>query len=100
MADTGTLATAATASGPATGFPRGKGVYTFALDGDFTGGGSGFLQMLGPGGSTWITIANTTLAVAGAVNVEIPYGRYRLGISGTVVGLNATLKEAGWKSAE
>lgn len=97
MADTGTIATAATASGPTNGYPRSKGVYTFAVDGNFTGGGSGFLQMLGPDGSNFITIPNTTFAVAGVVNVELPFGRYRLGISGAVVGLNAFLKEAGWQ---
>lgn len=96
MADTGTLATAATAS--ASSVARAKGVYTFAVDGDFTGGGSGFLQMLGPsGGSSWITIDDTTFTAAAAINVELPDGRYRLGISGTVAGLNATLKEAGWQ---
>lgn len=96
MADTGTLATAATASGSAKS--RTKGVYTFAVDGDFTGGGSGALQMLGPsGGSSWITITDTTFSAAGAVNVELPSGQYRLLITGTVVGLTATLKEAGWQ---
>lgn len=98
MADTGTLATAATASGPATGYARGKGVYAFAVDGNFTGGGSGFLQVLGPDGTNFITVPNTTFTTSGIVTgLLLPAGRYRLGISGTVVGLNATLKEVGWQ---
>ena len=97
MADVGTLLSNETATGSSK--PRAKGVYTFSVNGSFTGGGSVALQMLGPDGTNYITIDDTTFTAADAVNVELPPGRYRALITGTVGGLYATLKEAGWQAS-
>lgn len=97
MADTGTLLNASSITSDPIGRP--KGVYCFAANGTF-GGATVTLEMLGPDGVNYITVTGTALTAAGAVNVELPAGRYRAAVSGGVgASLHATLKEAGWQGA-
>lgn len=95
MADVGTLLSAAVATGAA--IPRAKGIYTFAVNGTF-GGCTVALEMMGPDGSNYIAIDDTAFTAAGAINVELPSGKYRASITGgAAMSISATLKEAGWQ---
>lgn len=84
-----TLLSNASATGGA--IAAGPGDYCYAVDGTF-GSGTVSLQMQSPDGSSWLTIADTSLTAEGAVIVTLPRGIYRAGVSGgTPSALYATL---------
>lgn len=70
----------ASATGSAVQWDGGVGVFSAA--GTFSGA-TVELQMLGPDGSTWITVGpDTTLTAAGAGGFVLPPGRLRALVSG------------------
>ena len=75
------------------------GNYTFAVAGTFGGSVVG-LQMLGPDGATWISVADElaplAFATAGAIVVACAAGSYRATITGgSGVSLYADLRHVG-----
>lgn len=90
-----TLLSAASATGAAVNVQLG-GEYCFDVAGTF-GGTTVGLQMLGPDGTTWISIRDADGAIAlteaRAVFVLLPAGQYRATITGgTGVSMNARLR--------
>lgn len=75
-----TLLSNASATGSATQWPGGTGV--FAAAGTF-GGATVSLQFLGPDGSTWIDAgSDTTLTTAGGGGFFLDSGQIRAAVSG------------------
>lgn len=86
-----TLLSNAAASGSAVTINTG-GRYIYVVAGTFSGTSSK-LQMLGPDGTTFIDVPNTTFAAAGYVAVELPAGASIKAVltGGTPTGMYATL---------
>lgn len=49
------------------------------------------LQMLGPDGSTWISINGTAYSANQVTAYDLPAGQYRMNLSGTISKLYASL---------
>ena len=54
-------------------------------------GTTGFLQILGPDGSTWIDINASKFSANGVTSYDLPAGQYRLNLGSSTSGLYASL---------
>ena len=86
------LLNAATATGPAIGWPGGVGVFTAV--GTWTGGGTATLEYLGPDGTTYIAVGTGTTCTANCNSVfYLPAATIKVVISGTVASVTANVAE-------
>jgi hypothetical protein len=68
------------------------GLYQYLVSGTFSGA-TIKLQVLGPDGSTFIDVPNSSMTAAGALNVELPAGSTVKSVitAGPPSGVNASL---------
>ena len=68
------------------------GLYQYLVSGTF-GGTTAKLQTLGPDGTTYIDVPNSSMTAAGALNVELPAGSTVRSVltGGTPTVMNASL---------
>jgi len=91
---TSAYALAANVSGATTTTPvtvDAAGRYVLVLLAGTYDGTTGFLQVLGPDASTWISLNATKYSANQVTSYDLPSGQYRMSLGSSTAGLYATL---------